>query len=229
MACSASTAFGGCRGAHSSWFTYVSLCVLLGPVSPTCVGPVPSCFAACVPPNMVLFFLLLAHSLLLVCAAARGVGGVSLPASLCSCWVVPLHLGGAKGTRHFCTLHACLVCWRRWLCGGGLPAWWVWRLPWAFGVGLVSVFVTSAVAVRRCCCGALLCFALLCCVVCCTMLLLYVCAPLVCAALHCSAVRLYRLCVPGRCAVLHCSGVCCSVPPPHLAPDRLPCHLPCRF
>ena len=32
-------------------------------------GPVPSCFAACVPPNFRLFLFLLARSLLLVCGA----------------------------------------------------------------------------------------------------------------------------------------------------------------
>ena len=82
MARSASAAFGGCCGARSSWSLCASLCVLLGLVSPP-GQPYSRCFAACVPPNLVLFFLWLAHSLLVCCARGGGGGGsVSLPASV---------------------------------------------------------------------------------------------------------------------------------------------------
>ena len=47
-----------------------------------------------------LFILLLAHSPLLVCVAG---GQVSLPASRCGCWVVPLSLGWRQG--HPALLH----------------------------------------------------------------------------------------------------------------------------
>ena len=73
---------------------------------------------------------------------------------------------GVWGCRPLVVLYACLVCWRRWSCVGGLRAWWVWHPPCALGVGLVLVLVVSVVAARHCCCGTLLCFAALCCAVC---------------------------------------------------------------
>ena len=62
-------------------------------------GPVPSCFAACLPPNLGLFLFLLARSLLLVCSAGGGQHvAPCLPLWLWGCptcsWVVP----GAPGT-----------------------------------------------------------------------------------------------------------------------------------
>ena len=62
----------------------------------------PSCFAACVPPNFGLFLVLLARSLLLVCGAGGGGGGQHvapcIPLWLSRCptcsWVVP----GSPGT-----------------------------------------------------------------------------------------------------------------------------------
>ena len=57
----------------------------------------PSCFAACVPPNFRLFLFLLTRSLLLVCGA--GGGSMSLPASPCGCRVVPLAVGWYQGHR----------------------------------------------------------------------------------------------------------------------------------
>ena len=71
---------------------------------------------------------------------------------------------------------------------GGLPAWWVWRPPWA---------LSAAVAVS------------LYCVVYCAAMPLYTQAPLVCATLRCSSVLLYRLCVLGCCVALCFFGVCC--------------------
>ena len=67
---------------------------------------VPSCFAACVPPNFGLFLFLLARSPLLVCGA--GGGSMSTLASHCDCRVSHFpgtwyHLGGTRGTGHFCT------------------------------------------------------------------------------------------------------------------------------
>ena len=56
----------------------------------------PSCFAACVPPNFGLFLFLLARSPLLVCSAG---GSMSLPASHCGCRVVPLAVGWYQGHR----------------------------------------------------------------------------------------------------------------------------------
>ena len=61
----------------------------------------PNCFAACVPPNLVLFFLLLAHSPLLVCGA-RGAACRSLP-PIVAVGLSHFQLGGTRGTGHFCT------------------------------------------------------------------------------------------------------------------------------
>ena len=152
--------------------------------------PVFNCVAGCQPP---------AGATPLSSRCGRdGVGSQgSIPSVLCvimgpslscvwwvRCWRWGVWLGDSGDA-----LRACLVCGQRWLCVGGWPAWWVWHPPWALGVGLVSVFVASDVAIRRHCCGVLLCFALLHCVlrcvapvhacsfgVCCVVLLL--CAPL---------------------------------------------------
>ena len=61
----------------------------------------PSCFAACVPPNFRLFLLLLARSPLLVCDV--GGGSMSLPASIVAVGLSHFQLGGTRGTGHFCT------------------------------------------------------------------------------------------------------------------------------
>ena len=64
-------------------------------------GPVPSCFAACVPPNFGLFLFLLARSLLLVCGA-EGAACHSLH-PLVAVGLSHSQLGGVRGTGHFCT------------------------------------------------------------------------------------------------------------------------------
>ena len=96
MAHSAPTAFGGC----------CSACPRGPPVhrSVSCWGSshhrvwgglVPCCLAACIPLDLVLFFLLLVHSPLLVCTARGGGGGVTpcLPLWLLGCptliWMAP--------------------------------------------------------------------------------------------------------------------------------------------
>ena len=61
----------------------------------------PSYFAACVPPSFGLFLFLLACSLLLVCGA-RGVACRS-PHPIVAVGLSHSQLGGARGTRHFCT------------------------------------------------------------------------------------------------------------------------------
>ena len=69
-------------------------------------GLVPSCFVVCIPPNLVLFFLLPAQSPLPVCATG-GAACRSLPPVVA---VGRSHcdLGGTKGSGHFCTSSACL-------------------------------------------------------------------------------------------------------------------------
>ena len=81
MAHSASTAFGGCCGARSSWPPCALLCVLLGLVSPPCVGPIA----------------LLRAFLPIWCSFGGGGGSMSLPASHCGCWVIPLSFGWRQG------------------------------------------------------------------------------------------------------------------------------------
>ena len=72
-------------------------------------------FVVCVPPNLVLFFLLLVQSPLLVCAAG-GTACRSLPPVAVVGWS-HCDLGGTRGTGHFCTcLQICkLTChWDHW-------------------------------------------------------------------------------------------------------------------
>ena len=64
-------------------------------------GPVPSCFAACVPPNFGLFYFS-AGTLIAAGVRPRG-GSMSLCASPCGCRVVPLAVGWCKG--HQALLH----------------------------------------------------------------------------------------------------------------------------
>ena len=102
MARSACAAFGGCCSARTSWFPCVLLCVSWG--SSRCRvwgGSVPSCFAACVPPNFGLFLLLLARSPLLVCGA--GVAACRSLPPIVAVGLSQFQLGGTRGTRHFCT------------------------------------------------------------------------------------------------------------------------------
>ena len=61
----------------------------------------PSCFVVCVPPDLVLFFLLLAHSPLLVCVAEKAACR-SLPPVVVVGWS-HCDLGGTRGTGHFYT------------------------------------------------------------------------------------------------------------------------------
>ena len=58
----------------------------------------PSCFAACVPPNFRLFLFLLARSLLLVC----GSGGAACrsPHPVVAIGLSHLQLGGTRGTTY---------------------------------------------------------------------------------------------------------------------------------
>ena len=83
----------------------VPLCIVVCPVGArlTAVwgGPVPSCFAACVPPNFGLFLFLAARSLLLVCGAGAAACR-SLHPLVAVGWS-HLQLGGTRGTGHFCT------------------------------------------------------------------------------------------------------------------------------
>ena len=65
--------------------------------------------------------------------------------------VAPQNASGASVVAHWVLgplvllcVHASF-CWQWRLCVVGLPVWWVWCMPWALGVGLVSVFVASAV------------------------------------------------------------------------------------
>ena len=64
-------------------------------------GPVPSCFAACVPPNFGLFLFQLARSLLLV----YGAGGAACHSlhPFVAVGLSHLQLRGTRGTGHFCT------------------------------------------------------------------------------------------------------------------------------
>ena len=136
---------------------------------------------------------------LLCCVCSCGLG--------CHVWWVRCWRWGVGLWASGGALCACLVCRRRWLCMGGLPA--VGLAP-ALGVGCwASVGVCGA-----CCgcppplwCAALLCSAALCAVLRCPCTR----APLVCIVLRYSSVRLRQLCVPRRCVILCCSGVCCAV------------------
>ena len=75
----------------------------------------PSCFAACVPPNFGLFLFLLACLLLLVC----GAGGAACRSlhPIVAVGLSHLQLGGKRGTGHLCTClqiykltcHECLL------------------------------------------------------------------------------------------------------------------------
>ena len=104
----------GLLGVRRNWWLLqcshllVPLCIVVCPLH-CCVscwgsshcrvwgGLVPSCFAA-----RVLFFLLVAHSPLLVCVAGGGGGCLSLPPVAAVGWS-DCDLGGTKGTGHFCT------------------------------------------------------------------------------------------------------------------------------
>ena len=78
-------------------------------------GPVPSCFATSVPPNLVLLLLLLAHSPLLVCPTG-GAACRSVPPAVAVKWS-HCDVGGTRGTKHLCTClqickltcHSCLL------------------------------------------------------------------------------------------------------------------------
>ena len=80
----------------------VPLCIVVCPVgahlTAVCGMALPSCFAACVPPDFGLFLFLLACSLLLVCGAGGQHVAPCIPMWLSGCptcsWVVP----GAPGT-----------------------------------------------------------------------------------------------------------------------------------
>ena len=81
----------------------VYCCVSYWGSSHCCVwgGSVPSCFAACVPPNFGLFLLLLARFALLV-RGVRGAACRSLP-PIVAVGLSHFQLGGTGGTGHFCT------------------------------------------------------------------------------------------------------------------------------
>ena len=89
MARSACAAFGGCCSARTSWFPCVLLCVLLGLVSLPCVGRPCAQLFCCLRSSQ--FRALSFSAGLLTASGLRRCGGsMSLPASHCGCWVVPL-------------------------------------------------------------------------------------------------------------------------------------------
>ena len=101
MARSACAAFGGCCSARTSWFPCVLLCVLLGLVSLPCVGRPCAQLFCCMRSSQFRALFLLASSLLLVCGAT-GVACRSLH-PIVAVGLSHSQLGGARGTRHFCT------------------------------------------------------------------------------------------------------------------------------
>ena len=89
MARSACAAFGGCCSARTSWFPCVLLCVLLGLVSPPCVGRLCAQLLCCLRSSQ--FRALSFSAGTLTAAGVRRQGSsMSLPASPCGCRVVPL-------------------------------------------------------------------------------------------------------------------------------------------
>ena len=102
MACSASAAFSGWCGARTPWSPCVLLCVLLGLVSPLCVGWPCSQLLGCVRSSQFGAPFSSAGALTAAGVRCRG-SSVSLPASRCSCRDVPLSFGWHQG--HLALLH----------------------------------------------------------------------------------------------------------------------------
>ena len=94
----------GCwSSARTSWFPCVLVCVMLGLVSLPCVGRPCAHLLCCLRSSQFRWFLFrLARSLMLVSGAGGGGGSRSLH-PLVAVGLSHLQLGGARGTRHFCT------------------------------------------------------------------------------------------------------------------------------